>query len=243
VVDDRTEEEQVEALKKWFGENGTSLIVSIVIVLAVVFGYRTWETQGRESGEAASAMYQNLQDAVAVGPLDELSDENISTGKFLADQLKSEHSGSSYAFFAAMQMAKIAVEKEDLEEASKQLSWILDNGADEKLSIIANLRLAKVKLGLGEHEQALTQLDTVKSGGHESSYEETRGDIYFAMGKNTEAREAYQRAVTLQGENIKPLTRMKLDDLVVPSNEIALQADELVEAQVEDGAESEESDQ
>ena len=68
MVDDRTEEEQVEVLKKWFGENGVSLVVSIVLVLAVVFGYRTWETQTRESGETASVMYENLQMAVIVSP-------------------------------------------------------------------------------------------------------------------------------------------------------------------------------
>jgi len=221
VVDDRTEEEQVEVLKKWFGENGVSLLVSIVLVLAVVFGYRTWETQTREAGEAASAMYENLQMAVMVSPLETLSEEDLSTGRFLADQLKSDYGSSTYAHFAALQMAKIAVEKGELEEASEQLQWALDNGVDEKIAIITNLRLAKVKLGLKEYEAALTQLDFVKPGAHESSYEEVKGDIFYASDRMDEAREAYQRAVNLQGDAKKPFTQMKLDDLIAPSTVVA----------------------
>ncbi|MFT6753057.1 MAG: putative negative regulator of RcsB-dependent stress response [Candidatus Azotimanducaceae bacterium] len=237
MVDDRTEEEQVEALKKWFGENGVSLVVSIVLVLAIVFGYRTWETQTREEGEAASAIYENLQTAVVVGPLDVISEENLSTGRFLADQLQSDHSGSTYAHFAALQMAKIAVEKGELEEAGKQLQWTLDNGVDEKIEIITNLRLAKIKLGLKEYEAALTQLDSVKSGAHESSYEEVRGDIFYASDRMDEAREAYQRAVNLQGDAKKPFTQMKLDDLMAPGSIIA--ADAISDDKIDDETDKE----
>ncbi|MBL4680726.1 MAG: tetratricopeptide repeat protein [Pseudomonadales bacterium] len=232
MVDDRTEDEQVEDLKNWFKENGTSLVVSIVIVLAVVFGYRSWNTQTRESSEAASAIYENLQQAVTVGPLESLSDEKRSTGNFLAEQLKSEYSSTTYAHFASLQMAKIAAEEGDLETAASELQWVLDNGVDDKLAIIANLRLAKVKLGLTQYDAALAQLDALKPGAHESSYEEVRGDIYRAMDRLNEAREAYQRAVNLQGDTPKPFTQMKRDDLVTPTAAIAMdKADDTEEEQ------------
>ena len=38
----RTEEEQVEALKSWWKENGKSLIMGVVIAVAAVFGWRGW---------------------------------------------------------------------------------------------------------------------------------------------------------------------------------------------------------
>ena len=107
MVGDRTEEEQIELLKKWLNENGTSIIVSIVVVLAVVFGYRTWDTQTRETAEAASVIYEELVEAVTVNPPQTISDENLSTSKFLANQLKSEYSNSTYAQFAAMHLAKL----------------------------------------------------------------------------------------------------------------------------------------
>ena len=42
--------------------------------------------------------------------------------------LKSEHSGSTYAQFAAMLEARIAVEAEDLERAEASLRWALSVG-------------------------------------------------------------------------------------------------------------------
>jgi len=222
VAGDKTEDEQIELLKKWLSENGTSIIVSIVVVLAIVLGYRTWETQTRETAEAASVIYEELVEAVTVNPSQTISAENLSTSKFLANQLKSEYGNSTYAQFAAMHLAKLAVEADDLETAATELQWVLDNGSSRKIAIIANLRLAKVKFGLKEYDSAIAQLDTIEPGSHKSSYEELRGDVYYALGSIDESREAYQRAVNLQTGNKKPMTQMKLDDLVAPAAELAI---------------------
>ncbi len=40
----RTEEEQVEALKDWWKENGRSLLLGVALALAIVFGWKGWET-------------------------------------------------------------------------------------------------------------------------------------------------------------------------------------------------------
>ena len=211
-----TDEEQVELLKKWFDENGTSLLVSIVLVLVVVFGYRTWETQTHESAEAASALYEELIQAVSLpSPNAVVSEENISTAKFLAEQLKQEHTSSTYAHFAALHLAKMAVQAGELETAAEELQWVLDNGANDRVAVIANLRLAKVKFGGNELESALAQLEETDAGSHRSSYLELKGDVLYALDRKDEAREAYQLAVNLQ-TNIKPMVQMKLDDLVLP---------------------------
>ena len=36
----KTEEEQVEAIKKWWNENGKSIIVGIVVGITAIFGWR-----------------------------------------------------------------------------------------------------------------------------------------------------------------------------------------------------------
>ena len=43
----RTEEEQVEALRRWWNENGKSTVAVIVIALAAGLGWQAWQ---RESG-------------------------------------------------------------------------------------------------------------------------------------------------------------------------------------------------
>ena len=40
----RTEEEQVEALRRWWDENGRSTIAAIVIALSVGFGWQAWKS-------------------------------------------------------------------------------------------------------------------------------------------------------------------------------------------------------
>ena len=41
----RTEEEQVEALKAWWRENGKSTVVAIAMAVMGVFGWQGWQKQ------------------------------------------------------------------------------------------------------------------------------------------------------------------------------------------------------
>lgn len=224
MVTDKTEEEQVEAIKNWFAKNGTSLVAGIVLALGSVFGYQAWEKSVRDQGEKASGMYENLTTAVSVGPFETLSDESRSTAVFIANQLKAEYPDSTYAHFAAMQLAKLEVEAGALDSAATELQWVLDQKVDDSLAVLVRLRLAQVKLGQGEYEAALALLDQSNIDGYASAYAELRGDVYYAMDRLDDARQAYQAAVALLKEGTtKPMLSMKLEDLVLP--EVAIPAD------------------
>jgi predicted negative regulator of RcsB-dependent stress response len=224
LVTDKTEEEQVEAIKNWFAKNGTSLVAGIVLALGSVFGYQAWEKSVRDQGEKASGMYENLTAAVSVGPFETLSDESRSTAVFIANQLKAEYPDSTYAHFAAMQLAKLEVEAGALDSAATELQWVLDQKVDDSLAVLVRLRLAQVKLGQGEYEAALALLDQSNIDGYASAYAELRGDVYYAMDRLDDARQAYQAAVALLKEGTtKPMLSMKLEDLVLP--EVAIPAD------------------
>ena len=224
MVTDKTEEEQVEAIKNWFAKNGTSLVAGIVLALGSVFGYQAWEKSVRDQGEKASGMYENLTAAVSVGPFETLSDESRSTAVFIANQLKAEYPDSTYAHFAAMQLAKLEVEAGALDSAATELQLVLDQKVDDSLAVLVRLRLAQVKLGQGEYEAALALLDQSNIDGYASAYAELRGDVYYAMDRLDDARQAYQAAVALLKEGTtKPMLSMKLEDLVLP--EVAIPAD------------------
>ena len=224
MVADRTEEEQVEALKAWFETNGVSLVFGIVIALGGVFGYRAWENSVQETGEAASAIYENLVSAVGVVPPEGLSDEMIATGNSLAGQLKSDYSDSSYALFAALHLAKIAVDSGNFDKAVTELQWVLDNGATGSMEILARIRLAKVLSSQEKFDQALATLDVkLELSSHLSSWEEARGDVFYGKGDMDKAREAYQLAVNnVSEDNLKPFLNMKLEDLTYASASIAV---------------------
>lgn len=221
MVTDKTEEEQVEAIKNWFQENGTSLIVGIVLALGGVFGYQSWQTSVQESGEEASALYEDLMQTINANAMGQLDEETVSTGRFITDQLKTDYSDSTYAHFAAMSMAKIAAQQGDLERAESELRWVMDNGVEESIELITRQRLARVLLGRDKPEEALSLLEDVDAGAHTSSYEEVKGDIYVAMGREDEAQQAYRRALdTTVADTDKPILGMKLGNLAEPETVI-----------------------
>lgn len=221
MVSDKTEEEQIEALKKWFEENGTSLIVGIVLALGGVFGYQTWQSSVRETGEEASALYQDLVDTVAVSPMEQMGEDQLSTAQFLADQLKTDYEDTTYAHFAAMFMARVAAEGNDLETAASELRWLLEQGPEESIELIVRPRLARVLLAQGNPEEALQVIDGRDPGAHQSTWEEVRGDILVQLDRKEEAREAYQTAMdTMIDRTNKPVLEMKLGDIAKPETVI-----------------------
>jgi predicted negative regulator of RcsB-dependent stress response len=247
VAADSTEEEQVEELKNWFAANGLSLLMGIVLALGGVFGYRAWENSVRQTGETASALYEDLIAAVGTVPESGLSMEMATTGGSLAEQLKKEHDGSSYALFAAMTMAKLAVDEGDLDKAVVEFKWVLANGAEGSIEILSRIRLARVLSAQELYEEALVVLEPkLALAAYRSSWEEVKGDVYLSMGRMDEAREAYQLAVSSLGEEgTRPYLDMKLADLTFPladnPGEAALQSiekeAEVVEAVFEEPVE------
>lgn len=191
----RTEEEQVEALRRWWQENGRSTLVAIVLALGVGFGYQGWKSHVETSAEGASDLYQRMLQAFSAPAL---SPEQQQIAVQLADQLKTEYDSSTYAQFAAMQLARVAVGANDLPAAQAELRWILgkaDKGSD--VARLAQLRLARVLAAQGESEQALTILDQGGEGPYKASYAIARGDILLSMERSAEASESYAAALTL----------------------------------------------
>ena len=56
----RSEEEQIESLRKWWSENGLSVIGGIIIGFVAIFGWRSWQGYQSAQAEAASNLYANL---------------------------------------------------------------------------------------------------------------------------------------------------------------------------------------
>ena len=211
-----TDEEQLEVLKNWWSENGTSTLTSIVVVLGGIFGFRAWEDNVRESGEAASSTYENLVQATS-----DLDDENLrTTALSLGEQLKLEHDDSAYATFAAMHLAKIAVEKDELVQAQAQLEWVINQKPERRLETIARMRLARVLVARGDASAAMEKLLDYQPGQAQlASWEEVKGDVFVALGDNLNALQSYQIALENLGlDRSRPLLELKLADIPVDSD-------------------------
>ena len=55
-----TEEEQVEAIKKWWKENAKSVIGGVIIGLAVIYGGKTWLAQQNVHVEQVSVTFEAM---------------------------------------------------------------------------------------------------------------------------------------------------------------------------------------
>jgi predicted negative regulator of RcsB-dependent stress response len=193
----RTEEEQVQALRRWWNENGKSTVAIIVIALAAGLGWQAWQRESSDDRAQASDLYQALLRAIDT-PASSSGPQAVE----LAEQLKTEFSDSSYAQFAALQLAAMAVKDGNLAEAEAQLRWVLGkapSGSDT--AQVAQLRLARVVAAAGNTDQALDMLSKAAPGAYAASYALAQGDILLAASRKDEARDAYTRAMAAAGSD------------------------------------------
>jgi len=229
----RTEEEQVEALRRWWNENGRSTIAAIIIALSAGFGWQSWKGYDQSLKESASDSYQVLLQTLAQA---EGSSEQRQAASNMAEQLKSDYTGSTYAQFAALHLARLAVADGDLAEAEAQLRWALgktDKGSD--MALVAQLRLARVLASQGDTDQALAILAQGGEGVYQASYALARGDVLLGSGRQDEARQAYSQAMMLAaqsgGQVNMGMVEQKLQSLnPVPVRELQADQPDSVEA-------------
>lgn len=211
----RTEEEQVEALKGWWKENGKSLLFMIAIALSAVFAWKTWQQQQLTNAESASITYQNLLDAVS-GTLGKGNSDQIATSQHLAKELKTDFEKSEYARFAALLMARVQVDQGKFTEALSELDWVLAHNPSDEMRNVTLLRKARIFHAIGDYQKGLEVINGLSAKEFSPSVLELKGDLLLASGKNMDARVAYQQALeSSAGAGSNPLLNMKLEDLAV----------------------------
>lgn len=202
-----TEEQQVEALQKWWKENGTSAMIGLGIGVAAILGWNYWQDYKKEEMGKASAVYDQLLKDVAENKTAEIDT--------VSNKLKTEFGSTEYATYSVLMQAKTKVEAGDLAGAQALLQDLANQSND--LSQLAKLRLVRLYLATGEFEKGLQlvgQVDPKKVVGFEGNYDELVGDLYVALDRIDEARTAYEKAIR-EGYN-SPLLQFKLDDLTAP---------------------------
>tara|TARA_R110001583_G_scaffold34784_2_gene116398 strand:- start:8049 stop:8729 length:681 start_codon:yes stop_codon:yes gene_type:complete len=208
-----TEEQQVDAIKQWWKENGTMLVVGAVVGLAGLWGWRYYgETVLAGQEKASTEFAQVLVKFEAQGS--EQGTADMST--FIAD-----NKGNNYATLASLLLAKAAVEAKDYTLAKTQLTNLLADNSYQPLTPVIQLRLARVSTELGEYDQALVILDKITEKGFEVKANQSKGVVYLKQGDLDLARRAFQAAVDASQGRVDPLLQLQLDDLAVAKADIA----------------------
>ncbi len=204
-----TQEEQDERARKWLKDNGPALIIGILLGLGGIFGWEQYKASQESNAQQASALYEQV--------LEEYGDSELSDFDAQLNKLKESYAGTSYAAKASLIKARqLAVT--DLDGASEQLQWVIDNAPESGLKHTARIRLAKIKLSQGDLDTAAQLASVEPQLSFESHYAEIRAEVAIERGDNELARQELQTAIdklTQSQASYARVLTIKLDRLPV----------------------------
>jgi predicted negative regulator of RcsB-dependent stress response len=207
-----TDDEKLAEVKKWWGENGGSIITGVVLGLAVLFGSKAWFAYQDRKAETASNIYTTLMVALERGQNQIVSEK--------AGVLVSDYTGTPYATLAALALARMNIETGELAVARSHLQWVIDNTHSDLMRETARLRLARVMIAMDKLDGALALLDQAGPDSFfDPLYTEVRGDVDVARGDLAAANKAYQAALEITASDApgRHLLQLKYDSTVVAS--------------------------
>ena len=205
------EQEKIEGLKAWWSAHGSSVIIILSTMIAVMAGMQAWKYYHKQQAQQAADLFAVLQQQIDKGG----SSEKINDALHL---LTTGFSESGYASRAALMAAQANKNLGNLSEAKAKLQWILDHAKESEIKDIAKLRLAGILLDEKKFDEALRLLNSQHSESFSGLYADLKGDIYVAAGKPNEASAAYQKAYdrfSMSKSNYMNLVQMKLDAVKV----------------------------
>lgn len=200
-----TEEQQVEAIKQWWKENGTSVFTGAVLGLAAVLAFRAWNDWRADRAESASVLYQQVEKA--------LEKEDVTLIQSPSTRLREEHSSSPYVALAALAQGALLANKGELASARGQLEWAILKAPDPYLKGLAQVRLGR--LLIEQTDRALELAEEAAKAGVVVESALLRADVLVVKGDRAGAKSVYQSVLgqispeSALGEEV----RLKLDDL------------------------------
>jgi len=162
--------------------------------------------------------YQNKQAVEASTQFQELTVTDEKDLKSIQAQsaiLMEKFRGTPYAGRAALFAAKANYQANNTKSAKAQLEWAAKNAQETSISALANLQLANILAEEKDFEGALKVLNAPHDAGFDGLFADLKGDVLVSLGKNAEAKIAYQQALTKlepQGK-FRALTQQKLEAL------------------------------
>jgi predicted negative regulator of RcsB-dependent stress response len=206
-----TDRDQEEALRNWWKENWRWILGGIILGLALLGGWQYMKVHKAQQADAAAKLYTDFRGALDRNELDAAT-RSLAT-------LSADHAKSPYTQQSRLLLAKKHVEANKLDEALPLLRAVADESKDEELAWVARMRVARLLIQQGKHDDALKLLDVEKAGAFSAQVREIRGDAQVAKGNPTAARAEYAAALAdnIDGKADRTIDRtvleMKLQDV------------------------------
>lgn len=198
------EDEQIQELKRWWLENRSFVVAGIVLGVAVVGGWRGWEWHQTRQAEQASALHDQVGEAIVAN--------DLTKAELHLVDLMGRYAATPYAANSALLLAKAEVEAGKNADAQQLLEWVAANARDAEIKVLGQTRLARLHVAAGEGDKALAVLAGVEAGAFEALVQDVRGDANLALGKPEDARKNWQAALDASDGNLadRQLIELKL---------------------------------
>jgi len=203
---DFEEQERIAELHAWWEDNRWYVIAAITAAVLAFIGYRGYVWWQQKAQADAAAAFAPVASAVTAGDKKK-ADE---AAKAVIDK----YPRSFYASQSALMLARDAFDAGNLDEAAKQLRWVMEKGAQVHRGL-ARTRLASVLLDQKKYDEALKTLDGNTDEAYAPMVADVRGDVMFAQNLMDEARAAYKAAVDKADPHnpVKQIAQTKLGAL------------------------------
>ena len=205
MSDYETEEQQVEALKEWWKQNGLAVIGGAVLGISALVGWRGWDWYQERQATEASDIFAVAQEAVNKNDTSLLQEQT--------KMLRDNYSSTPYASLAVLHQAKNQIEQGQNVAAEESLRWVLSNTRQDAVQNITRLRLARLLLADNKVDEAQAMLSNGMPDAYKSLADEIRGDIFVAKGEIEQAKEAYDKAMQSANGGVVEYLLLKRNDL------------------------------
>ncbi len=182
-----TEEQQVEALKEWWKQNGLAVIGGAVLGISALVGWRGWNWYQEKQATEASDIFAVVQEAA--------NKNDVNTLQEKTKMLRDNYSSTPYASLAVLHQAKNQIEQDENTAAEESLRWVLGYSKQDAVQNITRIRLARFLLAENKVDEAQAIISNGMSDAYKSLADEIRGDIFVAKGEIEQAKEAYDQAM------------------------------------------------
>ncbi|MEQ1836295.1 MAG: tetratricopeptide repeat protein, partial [Candidatus Nitrotoga sp.] len=122
AVLDLQEQEQVDAFKAWWKDNGKWLLIALAVAVSGFAAMQGWQFYKEKKMAEASTLYAELEKQLISNDPKRIND----AGQAVIDKFGS----TAYAPRAALLAAQVNIQTKDIARAKTQLEWVIQH-ADE----------------------------------------------------------------------------------------------------------------